>query len=65
MNPLTRQTAIVVFLTFAFAYFLSALIRAITATLSPELTLEFELQARDLGLLAGGLGLVRVARRAR
>ncbi len=44
----------VVFLAFAFAYFLSALIRAITATLSPTLTLELELQARDLGLLAGG-----------
>ena len=54
MNPLTRRAAIVVFLTFAFAYFLSALIRAITATLSPELTQEFQLQARDLGLLAGG-----------
>ena len=54
MNPLTRQTAVIVFLTFAFAYFLSALIRAITATLSPELTQEFQLQARDLGLLAGG-----------
>ncbi len=54
MNPLRRQTAVIVFLTFAFAYFLSALIRAITATLSPELTQEFQLQARDLGLLAGG-----------
>lgn len=54
MNPLTRQAAIIVFLTFAFAYFLSALIRAITATLSPELTQEFGLHARDLGLLAGG-----------
>ncbi|HOZ67555.1 MAG TPA: MFS transporter [Burkholderiaceae bacterium] len=39
---------------FAFAYFLSTLIRAITATLSPTLTLELGLQARDLGLLAGG-----------
>ncbi|MDO8771803.1 MAG: MFS transporter [Burkholderiaceae bacterium] len=43
-----------VFVVFAFAYFLSALIRAITATLSPTLTQEFGLQARDLGLLAGG-----------
>ncbi len=51
---LPRRTAITVFLAFAFAYFLSALIRAITATLSPELTQEFTLQARDLGLLAGG-----------
>ena len=48
------MNAVVVFLAFAFAYFLSALIRAITATLSPTLTLEFGLQARDLGLLAGG-----------
>jgi len=43
-----------VFLAFAFAYFLSTLVRAITATLSPTLTADFELQARDLGLLAGG-----------
>ena len=43
-----------VFLAFAFAYFLSTLVRAITATLSPTLTAEFELHARDLGLLAGG-----------
>ena len=51
---LTRQTAIKVFLAFALAYFLSALIRAITATLSPTLTQEFALTAGDLGLLAGG-----------
>jgi MFS family permease len=54
MNVLSRRTAIVVFLAFAFAYFFSALLRAITATLSPTLTREFELNARDLGLLAGG-----------
>ncbi|MFZ4480604.1 MAG: MFS transporter [Rhodoferax sp.] len=51
---LPRQSAIVVFLAFAFAYFFSALIRAITATLSPLLTQEFSLSASDLGLLAGG-----------
>ncbi len=51
---LPRRAAILVFLAFAFAYFLSALIRAITATLSPTLTLEFALSASDLGLLAGG-----------
>jgi MFS family permease len=51
---LPRRTAIVVFLVFAFAYFFSALIRAITATLSPTLTQEFALNASDLGLLAGG-----------
>jgi MFS family permease len=43
-----------VFLVFAFAYFLSTLMRAITATLSPALTLELSLSAQDLGLLAGG-----------
>ncbi len=51
---LTRQAAITVFLAFASAYFLSALIRAVTATLSPTLTQEMGLSARDLGLLAGG-----------
>lgn len=51
---LPRRTAVVVFLTFAFAYFFSALLRAITATLAPVLTVEFDLSARDLGLLAGG-----------
>lgn len=55
MHPLlSRRSAIAVFLAFASAYFLSALIRAITATLSPTLTLEMGLSARDLGLLAGG-----------
>ncbi|MDD0812340.1 MFS transporter [Curvibacter sp. RS43] len=53
-HPLPRGAAIVVFFSFACAYFLSALIRAVTATLSPLLTQEFALQARDLGLLAGG-----------
>ena len=51
---LTRRSAIAVFLVFAFAYFLSTLIRAITATLAPTLTEEFALNAGDLGLLAGG-----------
>ena len=51
---LETRTAVWVFLAFAAAYFCSALVRAITATLSPVLTQEFSLQARDLGLLAGG-----------
>ncbi len=51
---LSRRAAIAVFLAFASAYFFSALIRAITATLSPTLTQEMGLSARDLGLLAGG-----------
>ncbi len=54
MNTLPPRTAVSVFLVFAFAYFFSTLIRAITATLSPTLTQEFGLNASDLGLLAGG-----------
>jgi MFS family permease len=53
-DVLPRRMAVWVFVAFASAYFLSALLRAITATLSPTLTLDFGLQARDLGLLAGG-----------
>ncbi|RZJ08687.1 MAG: MFS transporter [Acidovorax sp.] len=51
---LPRRAAVVVFLAFAFAYFLSALVRAVTATLAPTLAQEFSLHASDLGLLAGG-----------
>ena len=54
MSGLSRRAAVLAFLAFAFAYFFSTLIRAITATLSPTLTQEFALNARDLGLLAGG-----------
>ena len=59
MNPITspmlaRRQMLGVFLAFASAYFLSSLIRAITATLSPTLTQELALSAQDLGLLAGG-----------
>jgi len=54
MSGLSRRDAVLAFLAFAFAYFFSTLIRAITATLSPTLTQEFSLNARDLGLLAGG-----------
>lgn len=54
MQLLSRRAAVTVFLSFALAYFLSALIRAITATLSPTLTQEFALSSGDLGLLAGG-----------
>jgi predicted MFS family arabinose efflux permease len=53
-QQLTANEAILVFLAFAFSYFMSALIRAITATISPTLTVELSLQARDLGLLSGG-----------
>jgi MFS family permease len=51
---LSKRDAILVFLVFAVAYFLSALIRSITATISPTLTSELALGAKDLGLLAGG-----------
>ena len=54
MSVLGRRAAVIVFLVFAFAYFFSALVRSVTATLSPQLTAEFALSARDLGLLAGG-----------
>ncbi len=54
MSRLRGPAVAWVFLAFALAYFFSALVRAITATLSPLLSQEFQLQAADLGLLAGG-----------
>ena len=42
-----------IFLAFAFTYFLSALLRAVTATLAPVFSAELGLRAADLGLLAG------------
>ena len=48
------KKAVLIFFVFACGYFLSCLLRAITATLSPLLTSEFNLLAGDLGLLAGG-----------
>lgn len=57
MTVLTRRRAVLVFFAFAFAYFFSAVLRAITATLSPTLTREFALSAQELGLLAGGFFL--------
>ncbi len=51
---LSPRRAVALFLAFAFAYFLSTLIRAVTATLAPTLVQEFGLSAGDLGLLAGG-----------
>jgi predicted MFS family arabinose efflux permease len=53
-DVLAPRAAVIVFLTFALAYFLSALLRAITATLSPTLSAEMSLNAGHLGLLAGG-----------
>ena len=48
------KKAVLIFFVFACGYFLSCLLRAITATLSPLLTSEFNLLAGDLRLLAGG-----------
>jgi MFS family permease len=48
---LTRPTLL--FLAFAFGYFFSALLRAVTATLAPQFSAELGLGAADLGLLAG------------
>ena len=53
-NILPIKKAVFIFFVFACGYFISALLRAITATLSPLLTLEFSLTAGNLGLLAGG-----------
>ncbi len=47
------RAAAVIFGAFAFTYFLSALLRAVTATLAPAFSRELGLQAGDLGLLAG------------
>lgn len=49
----SRFTWAVVFGAFAFNYFLSALLRAVVATLAPEFAREMHLGAGDLGLLAG------------
>lgn len=51
--PPIRWLATRLFLAFAFAYFFSALLRAITATLAPAFSAELHLGAADLGLMAG------------
>ena len=56
MTTLPRRD-VVIFLAFAFVYFLSALLRAVTATLAPVFSTELGLQAADLGLLAGAFFL--------
>ena len=54
-KPMLKQSkAISIFLVFALGYFISTLLRAITATISPELINEFDLSAGELGLLGGG-----------
>jgi len=54
---LDTRKAIFVFSAFGLAYFVSTLVRAVTATLSPILSQELQLQAHELGLLAGGFSL--------
>ena len=48
------RSAITIFIVFALGYFISTLLRAITATISPELVSEFNLTSGELGLLGGG-----------
>jgi predicted MFS family arabinose efflux permease len=50
---MTARAVVQMFLAFALAYFFSALIRAVTATLAPSFSTELGLSAGDLGLLAG------------
>lgn len=50
---MTAPHAVRIFLAFAFTYFFSALLRAVTATLAPAFSTELGLRAADLGLLAG------------
>jgi predicted MFS family arabinose efflux permease len=56
-EDITRGEVIAVFLTFATTYFLSALLRAVTATLAPVFSVELALSAAQLGLLAGAFFL--------
>lgn len=53
----TGRRAITIFLACAFAYFFSALLRAVTATLAPEFSRELGLGAAQLGLVAGAFFL--------
>lgn len=50
---LSRPRAVILFAAFAFAYFFSALLRAVTATLAPVFSAELGLASGQLGLLAG------------
>ncbi len=50
---LAKSKAIIIFIVFALGYFISNLLRAITATIAPELISEFNLTSGELGLLGG------------
>jgi predicted MFS family arabinose efflux permease len=56
-RQLDARAAVAVFLIFAFSYFISALVRGVTATLAPLFTTELGLTAGDLGLLGGAFFL--------
>lgn len=56
-EALSRRTVVAMFLSFALAYFFSALLRAVIATLAPAFSAELQLSAADLGLLAGAFFL--------
>ena len=51
---INKNKTILIFCVFAFGFFISNLLRSITATLTPVLSYEFNLSAGNLGLLAGG-----------
>ncbi len=53
-NLLPLRRAAAVFLVLAGGYFVSSLLRGVTATLAPVLMQTFQLSAAQLGLLAGG-----------
>ena len=52
-EPSTLWRVAAIFAAFAFNYFLSALLRAVVATLAPEFARELQLGAGEMGLLAG------------
>jgi predicted MFS family arabinose efflux permease len=52
-RAMSNTAAAALFTCFALAYFFSALVRAVAATLAPTLSSEFGLTAAELGLLAG------------
>lgn len=56
-GSLPRRTVAAMFASFALAYFIAAILRAVIATLAPEFSAELELGAADLGLLAGAFFL--------
>lgn len=56
-DALPRRGVATMFASFALAYFIAAILRAVIATLAPEFSAELGLGAADLGLLAGAFFL--------